>query len=58
MSPAWIGHRQCILVERRKIALTEQVGQLSLSELVDAVGCFCQKLSVFLVALRHQIDAT
>ena len=58
MSSAGIGHRQCIFVERRKIALTEQVRQLPLSKLVDAVCYLCEKLSVLIVGLGHQMDAT
>ena len=57
MSSAGIGHCQCILVERRKIALTEQVRQLPLSKLVDAVCYFCEELSVLIAGLGHQMDA-
>ena len=57
MSSAGIGHRQGILIERRKIASTEQVRKLPLSKLVDAVCYLCEKLSVLIVGLGHQMDA-
>ena len=53
MSSAWIGHRQSVLIERGKISLAKQVGQLSLCELVDAVCNFCEELSTVIASLRH-----
>ena len=58
MSSAGIGHRQGILIERRKVASTEQVRKLPLSKLVDAVCYLWEKLSMLIVGWGHQMDAT